>query len=245
MTNICLATKNYSIYKTIYTHNNMFILIDVYLFIALLLIIVLLIVLLILKKCNNNITLYAFTEYFMYTLREAHVFKESDVASYLSKFERNRNIFNLNFDNLTWENDVDIFLQSCLISIYILSYVADETSIYYKDEAIWNALLFVHRLFHIKIKTDGEHFLKNSLQIHQIFTSFTVAMYLCGKNLSMSSGSGVLARDTREYLNYYKIRFYSDYATNHNIETFENYTRHIAICRKYIQQIDVVNKLKI
>lgn len=217
-------------------------------YILLVLIVILFIVLItFIIKNETTVSMAQHAELFLMSMRDIGKFTEDDVLVHIGKFKYARSLFDIGLDDQNWENDIDLFLQTCLVATNILSFYADENSIYYRDHGIWKMLLFTHRMFNEKMKNNNETFY-TSEDVYNIFTSFTIAMYICGRRDGNGGGGGELFDNVFDYAKFYNTRYHSDYtmkmtsSSSTNKDIFEHYKSRSSLCRKFNRQINF-NKL--
>ncbi|WBR61509.1 hypothetical protein [Drosophila suzukii associated hytrosavirus 1] len=173
-----------------------------------------------------------FTDYFLFTMRTMNEFTEKNVDWFTSHFQYTHKLYHLEFDDKNWGNDMDLFIQSCLISLNILSYYVDKASIYYREKEIWKMLCFICRILGVQLHTNNKAQFYDCDQVYHIYTSFLLAMYLCG--IQMGNDVFELKNDMYDFLKYYRIRFYSKYIIKMDkTEIFENYKKYIEACKKF------------
>lgn len=210
-------------------------------FVLLIIIIVVLIINTVYKiKSENVVSRLKFTKFFLCSMRFTKNFTENDVELNMKRFLYTNSLYRIQSEDKdkTWKNDPDIFIRMCLISINILSYFVDNTSIYYKDENIWRMLKFVCRMFYIKMKENNVDFYECD-PVYNIFTSFLISMYNCRDIMACKHNKCcdcILDENFYKYLKFYKTRFNCEFSLKvNNKEISAKYDKYSEMSKQFIK----------
>lgn len=191
---------------------------------AVVVVIFIFIVYIVLNEINTHIVQMNknMTDYFLFSVRSANDFDEKNVDWYKKHFRFSRSLYSIEFDDRTWENDHDLFLQSCIVSLSLLSHYVDRTSIFYRDAAIWRMLLFVNHVFcmHMTAETCG--------RVHQVYQSLLLSMYVHGA----AGRHSTLLEDFDDYFRWYALRCTGG-VPQAEPEHFPHYVRYIDMCERF------------
>ena len=90
---------------------------------------------------------------YMYTTRATKNFTAQQVQIYMDQFEFNNILLPLGDKqaNKTWDTDSEVFGELCVTMQNMLSFVVDRTSNYYKNELLWQQILFSIRTISNKL----------------------------------------------------------------------------------------------
>lgn len=181
------------------------------------------------NETNINIT-----GFFLNNLKLMRNFSEKDVEYFYKRFDFSRKLFHLEHDIHSWENDCDLFIQTCLTALNILAYLKDPESIYYKNKKISKMLIFSERIISNKLKDNNSMFIDNE-KIYHFFTSFTISMYVF-KNLFTKFHQPEEYNDYYKYMDFYLKKFDNEFDLKMNLEIFKTYKIYFQTC-KYFNNI--------
>lgn len=186
------------------------------------------------KSCISTVK---FSEYCLFSIRYIQEFNEEELKLYRKKFTYDDDLYHIDFDDLNWKNNIDLFIQTCLVTVSILSFYIDKNSIYYHDEEIWKMLIFTFRMLIQKMKNNNEIFF-NSNHLYNIFTTFILNMYIQNDQRDYQLISDYVI----EYMEFYNIRYYSEYDVKKNSideRIFEKYASISKLCKNFNTKIQI------
>lgn len=189
---------------------------------------------------HNGVSLYDYMDFFLCSMRYINNFSETDVDWYIKRFEYTHKLFNIEFDNKNWTTDTDLFIQTCLTSINILSFFNDSLSIYYRNEDIWRMLIFLNNTFYNKMKSLDLKMFAND-NIYHIYLSFLFSLYITSSKMLLDThqtDTTFLNDNLKEFIRFYKIRFYSEFSLDFESNIFDNYRKSVQVCKKFINEIN-------
>lgn len=180
--------------------------------------------------------------YFLLSIRTIHNFSEDDAEMLMAKFDYSRRLFCMEFDRkINWETDPNLFIQSCITTMNMLSYYADKESIYYQDDHLFDAIRFSLRMMYSKIRYNSANIHKfNNSYIYDVYTALLISMH----TLCLKEGHKLNGIDYHSYINHYKKLYTSTTLYNmHTSDTddddilFMNYHKYIILCRNFLHTI--------
>lgn len=190
---------------------------------------------------QNDVSSYDYMDFFLCSMRYINNFSETNVNWYMKRFEYTHKLFNIELENENWQTDTDLFIQTCLTAINILSYFIDSESIYYRNEDIWRMSIFLNNMLFNKMKSLDSKFFNND-NIYHIYMSFLISLYMIGSKTLLDNHKSdvvILNDNIKEFLRFYKIRFYSEFSLKLDSNVFDNYRKNIIVCKKFIKQLDI------
>ena len=172
-----------------------------------------------------------FTKFFLNNLKLLRDFSEKDVEFFNKRFDFSRNLFYLEHEKSRWDTDSDLFIQTCLTAMNILSHLCNKESIYYRNKRISKILVFTDRIMCNKLKNNNSDFFNNE-KIYHIYTAFANSMYVYRdyfKKIRPVSEYG----DYIQYMDFYMERFKGEFEMKTESEIFEKYKIYFDACKMF------------
>lgn len=203
---------------------------------------------------SKQVSVRQHTLCFLVSLRALEDFDEDTVVKLRDTYMYNHKYDRMEYARQNWNTDPEVFIESCITSMCLLSYYIDNSSRFFSSNQLWQSLIFTMQIFTRELKSTPDPM--NSTppiteydDVYHVFHAFVVSMHICHLAFChVPCNAKHLTRMVNEYLEFYSKRYNStayDVATTKKLPSFTmnkktsigKLANYLLLCRNYSKSI--------